>query len=167
MKSLNWWQRVKFLFTSLLYMQDFIIPQEAALLRCCVKFSDKCWGTPTKKCVLFMMCRITVLRVDLLGCIQPLIWVNLDSIKCLLVGIWLAYYISHFNEKHSDANTVCLDWVQMPLSWLMKAFDHTSTNWNLKRKRLFGLASAVPWIIYFPLFINLFEEKAYEVFKEE
>lgn len=130
-------------------MQDFIIPQEAALLRCCVEFSDKCWGTLTKKCVLFMMCQITVLRVDLSVCIQPLIWLNLNSIKCLLVGTWLAYYIFHFNEKHSDANTVCLDWVQMPLSWLMKAFDHTSTNWNLKKEEAIwtGICNAVNYLV--------------------
>lgn len=86
-----------------------------------------------QKWFLFMMCQITVLRVDLLGCIQPLIWLNLNGIKCLLVGPWLAYSISHFNEKHSHANTVCLEWGQMQLSWLMKAFDHISTNRNLEK----------------------------------
>lgn len=96
------------------------------------------------------MCQITVLRVDLLGCIQPLIWLNLNSVKRLLVGTWLAYYISHFNEKHSDANAVCLEWVQMPLSWLMKAFDHTSTNWNLKKEGAIwtGICSAMNYLVH-------------------
>lgn len=96
------------------------------------------------------MCQITVLRVDLLGCIQPLIWLNLNGIKCLLVGPWLAYYISHFNEKHSHANTVCLEWGQMQLSWLMKAFDHSSTNWNLEKEEAIwtGICKPMNYLVH-------------------
>lgn len=98
-----------------------------------------------------MICQITVLREDLLGCIQPLIWLNLNGIKCLLVGPWLAYHISHFNEKHSHANTVCLEWGQMWLSWLMKAFDHSSTNWNLEKEEAIwtSICNPMNYLVHF------------------
>lgn len=127
------------LYVLLLYIQGFpyslFLSKRRHFVNIAVyNFLTSAESTLTKKWFLFMMCQITVLRVDLLGCIQPLIWLNLNGIKCLLVGPWLAYYISHFNEKHSHANTVCLEWGQMQLSWLMKAFDHSSTNWNLEKE---------------------------------
>lgn len=116
---------------------------QCKIFRQALRYSNKNW-------FLLMMCQITVLRVYVLGCIQPLIWLNLNSLKCLLVETWLAYYISHFNEKHSDANVVCLEWVQMTLSWLMKVFDHTSTNWNLKKQEAIwtGICSAMNYLVH-------------------
>lgn len=88
-----------FCFTYMFFLTVYFCIKGGTLLIWLCTISDKCWTYANKKWFLFMMCQITVLRVDLLGCIQPLIWLNLNGIKCLLVGPWLAYYISHFNEN--------------------------------------------------------------------
>lgn len=48
----------------------------------------------------------------------------------------------------------------------MKVFDHTSTNWNLKKQEAFwtGICSAMNYLVH--IIHNLFEEKVYEIFKE-
>lgn len=63
-----------------------------------------------------MMCLITAQRTDLLTIYAVF---NLTEYKWHEMPFSLGFgchCVSHFNEQHSHANTVCLEWIQMPLT---------------------------------------------------